>query len=145
MDRTTSRIEHYALVGDCETAALVSRGGSIDWLCWPRFDSGACCAALLGGPQNGHWLIAPVGAADVKRSYRRDTLILETKFTTEEGAATLIDFMPMRGRDSHLIRLVVGRGGRIAMRTELVLRFDYGMLVPWVTRLEHGRHSFVAG
>ena len=133
------------MVGDCETAALVSRGGSIDWLCWPRFDSGACCAALLGGPHNGRWLIAPVGAAAVKRSYRRDTLILETEFTTEQGAATLIDFMPMRARDSHFIRLVVGRGGRIAMHTELVLRFDYGLLVPWVTRLEDGRRSFVAG
>jgi GH15 family glucan-1,4-alpha-glucosidase len=142
---TAPRIEDYALIGDCETAALISRGGSIDWLCWPRFDSGACCAALLGGPENGHWLIAPAGPSAVKRRYRPDTLILETEFTTREGSMTLIDFMPMRSRDSHVIRLLVGRSGRVAMRTELVLRFDYGLLVPWVTRLSDGRRSFVAG
>jgi GH15 family glucan-1,4-alpha-glucosidase len=145
LDRTATRIEDYAFVGDCETAALISRTGSIDWLCWPRFDSGACCAALLGGPENGRWLIAPAGSAAITRHYQPDTLILETEFTTGEGAATLIDFMPMRGRDSHVIRLVVGRSGRVAMRTELVLRFDYGLLVPWVTRLGDGRRSFVAG
>jgi len=145
LDRSTSRIEDYALVGDCETAALISRGGSIDWLCWPRFDSGACCAALLGTAENGRWLIAPTGAAASTRRYRPDTLILETEFTTEAGTVTLIDFMPMRVRDSHVIRLVVGRSGRVAMRSELVLRFDYGLLVPWVTRLRDGRRSFVAG
>jgi GH15 family glucan-1,4-alpha-glucosidase len=145
--RTTSRIEDYALIGDCESAALVSRGGSIDWLCWPRFDSGACCAALLGGPQNGHWLIAPQVRARSARRYQPDTLILQTDFATERGSATLIDFMPMRARDrdSHVVRLVVGRDGAVAMRTELVLRFDYGLRVPWVTRLEDGRRSFVAG
>ena len=145
MQRTTTRIEDYALIGDCETAALVSRGGSLDWLCWPRFDSGACCAALLGKPANGHWLVAPRRTATIKRRYRTDTLILETEFTTETGAATLIDFMPMRERDSHVVRLVVGRHGTVAMRTELVLRFDYGLLVPWATRLEDGRLSFIAG
>jgi GH15 family glucan-1,4-alpha-glucosidase len=145
LDRTATRIEDYALIGDCETAALISRGGSIDWLCWPRFDGGACCAALLGGAENGRWLISPASSAAVRRRYRSDTLILETEFTTDEGAVTLIDFMPMRGRDSHVIRLVVGRRGRVAMRTELVLRFDYGLLVPWVTRLSDGRRSFVAG
>jgi len=143
--RTTSRIEDYALVGDCETAALISRGGSIDWLCWPRFDSGACCAALLGGPENGRWLLAPAGAATIRRRYRPDTLILETEFTTPDGSATLIDFMPMRARDSHVVRLIVGRRGTIAMRTELVLRFDYGLLIPWVTRLKDGRRSIIAG
>jgi GH15 family glucan-1,4-alpha-glucosidase len=142
---STTKIEDYALVGDCETAALISRGGSIDWLCWPRFDSAACCAALLGGPENGHWLLAPVGAATITRRYRRDTLVLETEFTTPEGSATLIDFMPVRIHDSHVVRLIVGRRGSVAMRTELVLRFDYGLLVPWVTRLEDGRHSFIAG
>ena len=115
----TSRIEDYALIGDCETAALVSRSGSIDWLCWPRFDSGACCAALLGGPENGHWVVAPVGATGVKRHYQRDTLILETEYTTQDGTAALIDFMPMRVLDSHVIRLVVGQNGRVTMRTEL--------------------------
>ena len=145
MDRSTSRIEDYAFVGDCETAALISRGGSLDWLCWPRFDSGACCAALLGGPENGRWLVAPARPAASARRYRPDTLILETEFTTDGGSVTLIDFMPMRVCDSHVIRLVVGRSGRVTMRTELVLRFDYGLLVPWATRLRDGRRSFVAG
>jgi len=145
LDRVPARIEDYALVGDCETAALVSRGGSVDWLCWPRFDSGACCAALLGGPENGRWVVAPASAASSRRRYRRDTLILETEFETEHGAVTLIDFMPMRAHDSHLVRMVLGRAGHVRMHTELVLRFDYGLLVPWVTRLEDGRRSFVAG
>ena len=145
LNRTASSIEDYALVGDCETAALISREGSIDWLCWPRFDSGACCAALLGGPENGRWLLTSAGSAHIRRRYQPDTLILETEFTTDEGVVTLIDFMPTRSRDSHVIRLVLGRSGRVAMRTELVLRFDYGLLVPWVTRLRDGRRSFVAG
>src|SRR5580704_5958396 len=119
------------MLGDCQSAALVSSGGSIDWLCWPRFDSGACCAALLGRPENGRWLVAPACSATIKRRYRPDTLILETEFTTGEGTVTLIDFMPMRARDSHVIRLVLGRSGRVTMRTELVLRFDYGLRVPW--------------
>jgi GH15 family glucan-1,4-alpha-glucosidase len=141
-----ARIEDYALLGDCETAALVSRAGSIDWLCWPRFDGGACCAALLDGPDKGCWQLSPVDPnATVKRRYRPDTLILETEFSTAQGAVTLIDFMPMRDRRSHVVRLVVGRGGRVAMRTQLILRFDYGSLVPWVTRLDDGRLSFAAG
>jgi GH15 family glucan-1,4-alpha-glucosidase len=139
-------IEDYALLGDCETAALVSRGGSIDWLCWPRFDSGACCAALLGGPQNGRWLLAPAESAKtIRRRYRPDTLILETEFTTARAAVTVIDFMPKRDRGSHVVRLVVGQRGQMLMCSELVLRFDYGLLVPWVVRLEDGRRSFVAG
>ncbi|HLY53894.1 MAG TPA: glycoside hydrolase family 15 protein [Steroidobacteraceae bacterium] len=141
-----ARIEDYALLGDCETAALVSRSGSIDWLCWPRFDSGACCAALLGGPQHGCWALAPQDpAASIKRRYRPDTLILETEFTTAAGAVTVIDFMPIRDRGSHVIRIVRGRSGRVRMRSQLILRFDYGELVPWATRLEDGRRSFVAG
>jgi GH15 family glucan-1,4-alpha-glucosidase len=147
VDPTPSRIEDYALIGDCESAALVSRGGSIDWLCWPRFDSGACCAALLGGRHNGHWLLAPRGRSTSKRRYQPDTLILETDFTTPDGAVTLIDFMPIRARahHSHVLRLVIGRQGTVAMRTRLVLRFDYGLLVPWATRLKDGRRSFIAG
>jgi GH15 family glucan-1,4-alpha-glucosidase len=133
------RIEDYALIGDCQTAALVGRDGSIDWLCWPRFDSGACFAALLGRPEHGRWKIAPVASAtNVRRSYRRDTLILETEFETAEGACTLIDFMPVREQESDLVRMVVGRRGRVTMELELILRFDYGASVPWVTRLPEG-------
>jgi len=141
-----SKIEDYALLGDCETAALVSRAGSIDWLCWPRFDSAACCAALLGGREHGCWSItATDSSVHLKRHYRKDTLVLETEISTSQGMATLLDFMPLRDQGSHLIRLVVGKRGHVAMRTELVLRFDYGSLVPWVTRLAKGVHSFVAG
>jgi GH15 family glucan-1,4-alpha-glucosidase len=146
-----ARIEDYALLGDCETAALVSRGGSIDWLCWPRFDSAACCAALLGGPEQGCWALSPADPkATVKRRYQPDTLILETQFTTAEGAVTVIDFMPVRdgarsSPGSHVVRIVVGVHGRVKMRAQLILRFDYGQRVPWVTQLDDGRHSFAAG
>ena len=135
------RIEDYALIGDCETAALVGRDGSIDWLCWPRFDSGACFAALLGNREHGRWLIAPSGhAAGIRRFYRRDTLVLETEFETQQGVVSLVDFMPVRGRQSDLVRMVIGRRGRVPMKMEFILRFDYGSSVPWVTRLadEHG-------
>ena len=135
----SSRIEDYALIGDCETAALVGRDGSIDWLCWPRFDSGACFARLLGTAEHGRWIVAPnVQPSRVTRHYRDGTLVLETDFETADGAITLIDFMPLHGVGSDLVRLVVGRHGRSVMRTELALRFDYGSAVPWVTRLEDG-------
>ncbi|HLK70465.1 MAG TPA: glycoside hydrolase family 15 protein, partial [Steroidobacteraceae bacterium] len=113
----------------------------------PRFDSGACCAALLGGPEHGCWALAPAShsRAGTRRRYRPDTLILETEFTTAHAAVTLIDFMPIRDRGSHVIRIVRGRRGRVRMRFQLILRFDYGELIPWVTRLEDGRLSFVAG
>jgi GH15 family glucan-1,4-alpha-glucosidase len=134
------RIEDYALIGDCQTAALVGRNGSIDWLCWPRFDSPACFAALLGESGHGHWRISPKEPVrTLRRAYRRDTLILETELETEEGAATLIDFMPVRHGQSNLVRMVIGRRGRIAMEMELVLRFDYGASVPWVTRIPGGK------
>jgi GH15 family glucan-1,4-alpha-glucosidase len=143
---TAPRIEDYALIGDCETAALVGRDGSIDWLCWPRFDSDACFAALLGTSEHGRWSIAPAsGATRVTRRYRPDTLILETRFDSEDGAVTLIDFMPPRGRNSDLVRLVVGERGRVAMRMSLTLRFGYGRVVPWVTRMEDGTLRAVAG
>ncbi len=130
------RIEDYALIGDCETAALVGRDGSIDWLCWPRFDSGACFAALLGTREHGRWLIAPSGhAASIRRFYRRDTLVLETEFETQQGVVSLVDFMPVRGSQSDLVRMVIGRRGRVPMEMEFILRFDYGSSVPWVTRL----------
>ena len=136
-----ARIEDYALIGDCQTAALVARDGSIDWLCWPRFDSAACFAALLGGPEHGRWRIAPaIAPKRTHRSYRRDTLILETEFESDEGAVTLIDFMPVRDSHSDVVRLVRGRHGRVAMEMQLILRFDYGASVPWVTKLpgDHG-------
>src|SRR6185437_10434817 len=116
------RIEDYALIGDLEAAALVSKEGSIDWLCWPRFDSEACFAALLGDPENGRWLLAPANPAKrIRRKYRKDTLILETDFETSEGAVTIVDFMPPRETHSHVIRLVRGRHGKVPMRMELVL------------------------
>ncbi len=142
----TLRLEDYAVIGDCETAALVGRDGSIDWLCWPRFDSGACFAALLGGPEHGRWLVAPKDPHPrVRRAYRGDTMILETEFETDDGAVTVIDFMPLRDHRSDIVRMVVGKRGRVAMRTEIVLRFDYGSLVPWVSRLDDGRLRAIAG
>jgi len=141
-----SKIEDYALLGDCETSALVARDGSVDWLCWPRFDSGACFAALLGDPGNGRWLIAPCDPdARVSRHYRDDTLVLETDIETADGAVTLIEFMPPRGHASDLVRLVLGKRGQMKMRTELVVRFDYGSLVPWVTRLDDGTLRAISG
>jgi GH15 family glucan-1,4-alpha-glucosidase len=141
-----AHIEDYALIGDCETAALVARDGSIDWLCWPRFDSEACFAALLGSHDHGHWQICPSEhGARITRRYRPDTLILETRFETKDGAVALIDFMPIRGRNSNVVRIVVGERGRLPMRTVLVLRFGYGAIVPWMTRLEDGTHRAIAG
>lgn len=141
-----SHIEDYALIGDCETAALVARNGSIDWLCWPRFDSGACFAALLGGPEHGRWQIAPLAETKrISRRYRDGSLILETDFETAEGAATLIDYMPPRGHASDLVRQVIGRRGGVRLRSELILRFDYGSLVPWMSRLEDGRLRAISG
>ena len=139
-------IEDYALIGDCETAALVGRDGSVDWLCWPRFDSDACFTALLGTPEHGRWLVAPAdGGARVSRRYRGDTLVLETRWETPDGAVLLVDFMPPRAGHSNLVRLVIGERGRVSMRTELVVRFGYGALVPWVHRQEDGTLRAIAG
>ncbi|MBV9970996.1 MAG: glycoside hydrolase family 15 protein, partial [Xanthobacteraceae bacterium] len=140
-------IEEYGFIGDCETAALVSRAGSVDWLCWPRFDSASVFAALLGDADNGHWSIGPSDPNhQAHRRYRGNTLILETTFATAEGSATLIDFMPLREEGtSHLIRIVRGRSGRVQMTTELVLRFDYGTVVPWITRLDEQTLKAIAG
>jgi GH15 family glucan-1,4-alpha-glucosidase len=141
-----SGIEDYAMIGDLGTAALVARDGSIDWLCWPRFDSDACFAALLGKPEHGRWLIAPkTGVARVTRRYRPNTLILETRFETDEGAATLIDFMPPRKEHSQLIRIVRGEKGKVTFHTELILRFGYGAIVPWVTRVDDTTLRAIAG
>src|SRR4029079_10138122 len=132
-------IEDYALIGDCQAAALVGRNGSIDWLCWPRFDSDPCFAALLGTAEHGHWRIAARDPeARVTRRYRPDTLILETRFECSAGAVTLVDFMPMGATNSRIVRLVVGERGRVTMSSVLVLRFGYGAIVPWVTRLDDG-------
>jgi GH15 family glucan-1,4-alpha-glucosidase len=138
-------IEDYALIGDCRSAALVSRDGSIDWLCWPRFDSEACFAALLGGRDHGRWLVAPRDKARITRRYRPNTLILETSFETADGAVVLVDFMPFQGERSEIVRLVHGTRGRVRMHTELILRFGYGAIVPWVTRLESGVLRAIAG
>lgn len=138
-------IEDYGLIGDCKAAALVGRDGSIDWLCWPRFDSPACFAALLGTAENGRWLIAPAqNPLAVGRQYRPGTLILETEFQTETGNAAIIDFMAM-GDGAELVRMVVGRSGRVEFRTEIVVRFNYGATVPWVSRLEDGTIDAIAG
>ena len=135
-----ARIEDYALIGDLQTAALVSREGSIDWCCFPRFDSGACFAALLGEPKHGRWLLAPVGdVRHVTRRYRHDTLILESVFETDEGVARAIEFMPPRGNTPDIVRIVEGLDGVVSMRSELVIRFDFGQIVPWVRRVDDAR------
>ncbi|HEX7157945.1 MAG TPA: glycoside hydrolase family 15 protein [Edaphobacter sp.] len=129
-----ARIEDYFLIGDCETAALVSRSGSIDWLCWPTFSSGALFAALLGTCENGYWKITPKGEVRaVERRYEDHTLVVETRFKTSRGEVVVTDFMPPRTKHSYLVRIVRGVRGRVAMRTELALRFDYGRTTPWVT------------
>jgi GH15 family glucan-1,4-alpha-glucosidase len=141
-----SRIEDYAIIGDCESAALVGRDGSIDWLCWPRFDSDACFAALLGTPEHGRFRIAPRDEVlRVTRRYQPGTLILETRFETADGVVTLVDFMPMLGRNPDCVRIVVGERGRVAMNMELILRFGYGAIVPWVRKLDRGALRAIAG
>ncbi|HZP66329.1 MAG TPA: glycoside hydrolase family 15 protein, partial [Rudaea sp.] len=139
------RLEEYAIVGNCETVALVGSDGTIDWLCWPRVESPACFAALLGTRDNGLWRIAPLGSARRERHYRPGTLVLETAFATAEGSVTLVDCMRRNGGRSDLIRIVQGTAGHVRMRMDLIVRFDYGAVVPWVSRLDDGRLSFVAG
>ena len=135
----SSPIEDYAMIGDCLTVALVARNGSIDWLCLPRFDSPACFAALLGGDDNGRWHLAPKGEVrSTARRYRGDTLVLETEFTTDQGTVRLIDFMPPRGGAPDIVRIVEGVEGTVAMAMDLVLRFDYGSIVPWVQHHDDG-------
>ncbi|GAB2739389.1 glycoside hydrolase family 15 protein [Arthrobacter bambusae] len=142
---TGQRIEDYAMIGDLHTAALVSTAGSIDWLCLPRFDSPACFAALLDSPQAGRWLLAPeAGGICTRRQYRDGTLILETDWETKEGHVRVIDFMPPRDAVADIVRVVEGIRGTVKMRGELILRFDYGHVVPWVRRDRHGLRA-VAG
>ncbi len=142
----TLKIEDYAMIGDCQTAALVGRDGSIDWLCWPRFDSGACFARLLGDEQNGRWRIAPVDPdAKVTRSYLGETLILRTRYDTDSGSAIVTDFMPDYLPEGHLVRMVQGLRGTVAFRSELIIRMNYGVAVPWITRHEDGSLRAVVG
>ncbi|MFF8946280.1 glycoside hydrolase family 15 protein [Streptomyces sp. NPDC014864] len=140
------RIEDYAIVGDEQTAALVGRDGSVDWLCLPRFDSGACFARLLGDEDNGHWRIAPRGVTGpcTRRAYREDTLVLDTEWDTPEGSVRVTDLMPQRDRAPDLVRIVEGLSGRVTVRSTLRLRFDYGSIVPWVRRTD-GHRVAVAG
>jgi GH15 family glucan-1,4-alpha-glucosidase len=138
-------IEDYGVIADTQTAALVGRNGSIDWLCVPRFDSPACFAALLGDDDHGHWQIAPAGnITSVSRRYRGNTLVLETEFHTDEGSARVVDCMPVPEREPDVVRLVEGVSGRVRMRMELVVRFGYGRSVPWVQRVD-GLWTAVAG
>jgi GH15 family glucan-1,4-alpha-glucosidase len=140
------KIEDYGLIGDLQTAALVGRDGSIDWLCFPRFDSDACFAALLGTDEHGRWLLAPAdGDAQPTRRYRGETLILETEWETADGAVRVIDFMPPRGRDPDVVRIVEGVRGSVQMHSELVIRFGYGATVPWVRRHHGNVRLAVAG
>ena len=135
----SSRIEDYALIGDRHTAALVARNGSIDWLCFPRFDSGACFAALLGNEEHGCWTLSPAGEIrQIRRGYHDDTLVLDTEFETADGAVSVIDCMPPRSKEADLVRIVVGKRGQVPMRMRLVLRLDYGSIIPWVRRTENG-------
>jgi GH15 family glucan-1,4-alpha-glucosidase len=134
------RIEDYALLGDLQTAVLVHRSGSIDWCCFPRFDSGACFAALLGEPEHGRWLLAPATETRcIERRYRPLTLILETIHETADGSVRVIDFMPPRGKSPDIVRIVEGISGRVLMRSELIIRFDYGHIVPWMRRIDDAR------
>ncbi len=141
----TGRIEDYALLGDLQTGALVGVDGSVDWLCLPRFDSPSCFAALLGGPSAGRWLLAPAeGGRCTRRAYRGDSLVLESEWETASGAVRIIDFLPPRGTEPDLVRIVEGVRGRVDLHCDLVVRFDYGHVVPWVRRTE-GRWGAVAG
>src|SRR5579863_10521000 len=140
-----TKIEDYALIGDFQTAALVDKGGSIDWLCWPAFSSEACFAKLLGTEDNGYWKIAPCeGEWTTTRRYREHSLIVETEFLCADGAVRLTDFMPVRGRNSGVVRIVEGLRGKVRMQMQLCLRFDYGRTVPWVTHVDDGVRA-VAG
>jgi GH15 family glucan-1,4-alpha-glucosidase len=140
------QIEDYGLIGDCETAALVGRDGSIDWLCWPAFDSDACFTALLGTSKHGRWKIAPAGeVTKTSRRYWDNTLILETRFETADGVVALIDFMPPRGNASDVVRLVRGISGRVKLRMELVIRFGFGIDIPWVKRTDDGALLAICG
>src|SRR6266699_7349917 len=142
-----TKIEDYAFLSDTQTGALVSRDGCVDWLCFPRFDSPACFASLLGDTKNGHWRFFPAEKVEAtRRRYRGETLILETEIETKSGSVRLIDFMPPRGENPDIIRVIEGLRGKVSMHMELIIRFDYGQIVPWVRRLkEHDGLEAIAG
>src|ERR1700756_5634291 len=145
MAKEHTKIEDYAFLSDTQTGALVTRDGCVDWLCFPRFDSPACFASLLGDKENGHWRFFPgEEVTAVSRRYRGETLILETEIETESGAVRLIDFMPPRGENPDIVRIVEGLRGKVSMQMELVIRFDYGQIVPWVRR-RNGDLEAIAG
>lgn len=139
------RIEDYALIGDTQSAALVGRNGSIDWLCLPRFDSDACFAAILGSPEHGRWFLAPTApVVHSQRRYRQGSLVLETELHTSSGVVRIVDCMPIRGSNPDVVRIVECVSGRVSMRMDLAIRFGYGEIVPWV-RMIDGRLHAVAG
>src|SRR6478735_6584316 len=143
--RRTMKIEDYAFLSDTQTAALVGRNGSVDWLCFPRFDSGACFAALLGDRKNGRWLFVPTDEITAtRRRYVDGTLILETEIETAKGSVRLIDFMPPRGENPDIVRIIEGVRGEMTIKMELIVRFDYGRAVPWV-RQRDGALEMIAG
>jgi len=145
MDRRPAKIEDYGFLSDTQTGALVSREGCVDWLCLPRFDSPACFASLIGEKKNGHWLFTPAEKIEkLKRRYRGDTLIIETEIETESGAVRLIDFMPPRGENPDIVRIVEGLRGEVPMQMELIIRFDYGLIIPWVRQAHDGLEA-IAG
>ena len=140
-----ARIEDYAMIGDCRTAALISRFGSIDWLCIPRFDSAACFASLLGTEKNGRWLIAPREKARIERCYRDHTMVLETTYRTHKGTVLVMDFMPCNTSHTSIVRLVTGLSGEVEMNCDIAIRFDYGITIPWVSRKDKRTLTAVAG
>src|SRR5437016_7709189 len=145
MAKERTKIEDYAFLSDTQTGALVSRDGCVDWLCFPRFDSPACFASLLGTTENGHWRFFPEEKVErTRRRYRGDTLILETEIETKEGAVRLIDFMPPRGENPDIIRIVEGLRGEVQMKMELIIRFEYGSIIPWVRKAHDGLEA-IAG
>ena len=147
MAKENTKIEDYGFLSDTQTGALVSRDGCVDWLCFPRFDSGACFASLLGDSKNGHWRFFPEEKIEtIRRRYRGETLILETEIETKSGAVRLIDFMPPRGENPDIIRIIEGLRGKVSMQMELIIRFDYGQIVPWVRRRKrHDGLEAIAG
>src|SRR5213083_1824898 len=145
MAKEHTKIEDYAFLSDTQTGALVSRDGCVDWLCFPRFDSPACFASLVGDKENGHWRFFPKEKVEAtRRRYRGETLILETEIETKSGAIRLIDFMPPRGENPDIIRIIEGLRGEVALKMELIVRFDYGRVVPWVRKCD-GALEAIAG